>query len=211
MTKKSIARQQRDLAAKEIKQVRAANNIEEGSESDNALKELEAFFANNTSWDDLNELYNSSANRLVANYNELIQLFKTPGLLMFLENEEYKETKILFEGIGRDFDQLSSALKLIHDRHKDYKGAAKDQDEMLLSIEIFEAYGNYTVRYDAIITPTFNTIVERAGKALGKIDEAVNQEQRREDDLNVNIVKDVEYREVTVQEFQETTQEEKTK
>lgn len=208
MTKKSMARQKRDLASKEITRLR---NTETPGEDDNVFKELDTFFENNTSWDDLSELYNNLAKRLVVNYEELIRLFKTPGLIMFLENEEFKETKILFEGIGRDFDQLSNALKLIHNRHKDYSGAAKNQDEMLLSIEIFEAYSNYTIRYDAIITPTYNTIVERAGKALGKINEAVVQEEKRHEDLNVNVVKDVEYREVTNEEYQEVIKQEESK
>lgn len=189
MTKKSAARQERDAIKKVQEKQQAGVAL---NETEQAVEELSKFYEVNTSWDDLNELYQKSAEQLAGSFDQLIQLYKTPGLLNFLEQEEYKETKIMFNGIMKDFEQLSEVLKAIHDRHKDYTGGAKTAEDFAFSIEIFEAYNNYTVRYDALITPIFNTIVERAGTALAKIDQAVRDEQERANAQDVNVVTDVE-------------------
>lgn len=199
MTKKSYARMQRDQLKKNSAEMLKASGIDISdcsSEEDSMEKLLE----NNTTWDDLKELYQKSAEQLTGNYQVLIDLFKTPGLIPYLEQDEYRETLILFKGIQKDFEQLSSVLRLIYDRHAQRTGGAKTEDEFIESINIFEDYSNYTARYNALISPTFTTIVDRAGIALGKINEAVKAEQELRDNADVSIVKDVEFKMVSPSE-----------
>ena len=158
MTKKSLGRLQRDAAKKEQKALapktptEALQALKDGDiDAFKQNPELEKFFEENRSWDDLEQLFQTASRQLIGSFEHLIQLFKTPGLIMFLESEEHSETKILFEGIKRDFEQLSELLKTIHDQHKHHSGSVKSVEEMSKSIQIFEAYGEYTVRYDALI------------------------------------------------------------
>lgn len=196
MTKKSLARQRRDAIKKELKKDPTTAALEDDG-LEQAVEVVESFFNDNKSWDDLEQLYQQLARQLATNYSQLIELYKTPGLISFLEQSQYKETLILFKGIGKDFDALSKTLVAIHDRHKEYKGGTTDEAEFALSLEIFEAYENYSVRYDSIITPNFNIIVERAGFALEKINQAVQQERKKAEEQNVNVVTDVQVKDIT--------------
>lgn len=205
-----MARQRRDETKQVIEKARKeAVNQDNSEEKLEALDQIESFFNSNSSWDDLKELYQTSALQLTNNFENLVMLYNTAGLLQFLEADEASETKVLFEGIQKDFEKMARDLASIYEKHKDYTGAVKDEKEMVMSIEIFEAYGNYTVQYDAIISPTFVTLIERGGRALSKQQAVLQAEQQQIMDQDISIVKDVEFREVTPTEPVPTENQEK--
>ncbi len=184
MTQKSLARRQRDALAKDK------------APDDDPLHVLDELYKNNTSWDELKELYMVNAKQLAGTYDALIQLYKTPGLIKYLENSEHKQTMILFNGIRRDFDQLSKDLINIYSTHKDYSGGVKNDEELARSIGVFENYNNYVVRYDALIRPIYDELVMKAGVAIEKINTIVQAQKQAQEDQDIAVVKDVEYRDV---------------
>lgn len=186
MTKKSLARQQRD---RQKKQAQSTQN-----------QELDqAFLENNSSWDDLISLYKQLSTMLVSNLRMLVDTMQVPGVITYLEQSEFSETVILFNGIQRDFDTLAADLKAIYEKHQDKTGAVKDIDDFVDSIGIFEGYNNFMMRYDQIITPVYNQIVEKAGMALSKIQEAIQSEKVKHEAQDVSIVTDLAVKEPTAQ------------
>ena len=153
-----------------------------GKDYEAIMKTYEEYYATNKSWDDLKNLYNANAQMLANNFSQLISLYKTPQMLDFLEKEDFKEIKIMFGGIQRDFEQMTNRLVSIADKHSNNNngtreflaGGVTNEEEFNNSLLIFEEYQDFTEKYSAIITPTYNTLMEKAGVALGKVKEATD-------------------------------------
>ncbi len=195
MTKKSLARLERD-AKKKL----ADAKVQETIDTTDPFANLEEFYNSNTCWTDLEQLYTKLAHQLAHNFSTLIESFKIPGVIQFLETDEYKETLVIFKTIQRDFNSMTELLTGIHASHKDKTGNAKDQEETSETIRIFEEYNQYVSRYDSIITPSYMLLMEKIGLALGKISAIGEEHKKAQEDLDITIVKDVEFREVRTDE-----------
>lgn len=163
-------------------------------------REAKEYLTNNTAWDDLKELYQKSAEQLTHNFASLISLFNTPGLIQFMNTHDFKETLILFKGIQKDFDKLSTILRDIYNDHKDYSGAVKDDEEFIKSIQVFEAYNGYTIQYDSLVTPTYTSILEKAQLALTLMQAAAKDLKEHHELTDVNIISDVDYKDAEPQD-----------
>lgn len=135
MTQKSYARQQRDARAKEIKE------------------EIKT----NRNWDELIELRGIIGN-----------LFYQPSqITVFAKDKEFlahvpdlRHFASLIRTLATDLKVLNDEADAIHAQHKDKTGSAETEEDLLASINLFEAYNAVTVRFDSVITPTMTEINE---------------------------------------------------
>lgn len=193
MTKKSPSRLARDAAKKagDLKELEKLNKLKEQrqldvikSKSDKALKELEEFYANNKTWDDLeNNIFRPMADMLYKNSADLVGLLSTPRLVEFMHKEGFGETLLRVKTIQKDFEDFAHELLAIHRLHEGKTGNAKDAEEMSECISIFGKYDAFKVKYFAIIEPNWADISVTIGKAM--------QEMEKADAQNPNIITDV--------------------
>lgn len=181
MTKKSPSRLARDAAKKENK-LKELDELK--AKSDAAIKELEEFYANNKTWDELeNNIFRPMADMLYKNSSDLVGLLSTPRLVEFMHKEGFGETLLRVKTIQKDFDDFAQELLAIHKLHEGKSGNAKDAEEMSECIAIFGKYDAFKVKYFAIIEPNWADISVTIGKAM--------QEMEKADAQNPNIITDV--------------------
>lgn len=153
MTKKSLARQERDKLKAEMTKQQQDNKC----------------------WDDMASLYNSFAEALVTANSQLNEIYKVPNLVNFIPKKD--EVIVALRGLSQDIRQFGTDLNTIHSRHKDRTGGFTDEEDMMASIQVFEEYTNYQVRYDAVIMPTVTFLLEQAELAFIRINEVATASQ----------------------------------
>lgn len=150
MTKKSVGRLQRDAEAKERKRL-----------LDNEMKD-------NRNWDDLHEQY-ANCNTLLLSSAGVGQVITEHGLLPYIENQKLLDDNIRL--LTRDIGSLHAELKQIYGQHSAKRGGATEEDVMQ-GFAVYELYVLWIERYNALIPPTVNHILEMTGEAGRKKDEA---------------------------------------
>lgn len=174
MTKKSLARIERDRNAQELVKLKKDNKC----------------------WDDMQSLYSSFSQALVGANAQLNEVYRIPGILEFIPRKD--EVTVALRGLSQDIRQFGAELSAIHSKHSDRTGGFSDEADMLTSIQVFEAYTNYQVRYDAVIMPTVTFLLEQAELALAVAAETAeaskqNEEAKRQSELvDPTVVTDVE-------------------
>ena len=144
MTKKSMARQQRD-----------------------ALKKDQEELLKNNNWDELNSIY-ANACGLLASHAKIGDVLRDQKLLALIEDRTLLAQNIQI--LTKDLKTMQEELRLIHETHKDKTGSA-DIDTIMLSLEIFEKYNLFMMRVDAVLRPTMLHIVEQTHAAEVKLAE----------------------------------------
>lgn len=158
MTQKSAARKQRDTTEKALKNDQTAG------------------------WDDLKGMYETSAEAMVIANEQLLKLFKIPGILNFIPNA--KDTGVMLRGLDKDLKFFSEELSDIYKTHSHRSGKADDGSAMAAVFTTFERYMNWKSRYDATVMPTVIILAEQGGLAVQALTDALNK-------ADVNTVTDV--------------------
>lgn len=142
MTKKSHARLQRDASKEQFGKLQKSNKC----------------------WDDLESLYISFAKGLVNTNEQLKQVYSIPYVVSLVPKRD--EVIVMLRGLANDITQFTNELRIIHSAHEGKTGGFSKEQEMLDSIEIFERYTQYQIRYDAVIMPSVSFLLEQAEQAL---------------------------------------------
>lgn len=142
MTKKSYARQQRD-----------ANK-----------KDLETLKKTNTCWDDLKKISDSCFISLHTANNNLVEIYKTDRLINFIPKKT--EVKVALRGLSQDLNMFTSELVRINALHKDKSGGFTEDEDLSLSLNLFEEYATWQTKYEAVVMPTVLFLLEQAELAL---------------------------------------------
>ncbi len=166
MTKKSYGRLQRDASKKEM---------------DNLIQ-------NNKSWDDLESLYISFSTALVQANSQLLDVYRIPNITTFVPKKD--EVIIALRGLSQDIKQFTDELKIIHNAHAGKTGGFTNEQEMMDSIEIFEKYTHYQVRYDSIIMPSVTFLLEQAEMSLAVIGEMQSKAETESEDSKLKDLQD---------------------
>lgn len=148
MTKKSMARQQRDAVRKE---------------SDGHLKD-------NVIWDDLKDTY-TACTQALGQHAAMAAMLKRKEVFPYLKDSSVTVSNI--QSLTRDLKSLSEELLEIYKQHQDKSGGSDDPDEVIRSIQIFEQYHLFLQRQSAVIMPTAYHILEDFGQAEIAFNEAV--------------------------------------
>lgn len=146
MTKKSLARQQRDAQAKE-------DDL------------IEKSLRGNTGWDDLTGIYNTCMTGILGLEATLLNAYKAEGPKRFLRKEHFPRIKISLAGIDADFRLLKTELAEIYAKHSDKTGKAADINEFANCMGHFENYQAWKVRAENLIRPTYDFLSIEIGIA----------------------------------------------
>lgn len=141
------------------------------------------------SWEDLEEIYKSCSEALVVANNSVVELFKIPGVIKHIPNQQ--ETKISILGLDKDIKFFSEELKNIHKQHEGRAGLVTAQEDLGLCLEIFEKYHNFQTHYQGVIIPTVITLSEEVGKAAAAMRNAMDAEKALTDAQNPNVITEV--------------------
>lgn len=172
MTKKSAGRLARDAKEKEFER----------------LKET------NTCWDELKQIGSNCADMMVTTNSQLAAIYKTEGLINFLDNPT--EVKTMLRGLSQDLTQFNTDLSRIFSAHKERSGGFKDEEDFAASITIFEEYHAFQTRYESVVSPTVNYLLEQAAIAEKKIYDTIEankispEEQQQADLVNPEVISD---------------------
>ncbi len=156
MTKKSESRLARDadMAAHGHVRPKFSERLQaDGTRSNKA----QAYYANNTCWDDVQVMAQECA-QLLPNYAGVATVLGDQRIQAALEDPRrlVNNVKIL----ARDLLSLNTELKGIQADHAGKSGPALNTEEHMAALGIHERYIAFTERHNALITPVFNTICE---------------------------------------------------
>lgn len=177
MTKKSSARLQRDAVAKEMKS--------------NPQVEADA------NWDKLIEIYETSAQALVVNHENVLNLFKIPGLIQNIPN--YNIASKALNGMHSDVENFSTELVEIRKMHAERTGACTSDNDRMDLFQVFEKYYDYDQRYNAIILPTILELTEQATSARTKMAESIDAaavEKAQKELIDPTVISDIAVKEI---------------
>lgn len=193
MTKKSIARQQKDANAKNIK------NIADGK-------------APGKGWDILNDLYGQCV-KLLVSHTLTTTVLANKELYTCFDNPSQVSASIRL--LAKDVTDHTAHLNEIHNQHKTRTGSERTPDEGMAVIGNHQAYSAWMTAHDALIMPTWMEIMDavaiaevrlrqRKGLDLSPQEQQLLKEKdaakAASDALDVNVVTDVVVNEVTPQE-----------
>ena len=131
MTKKSMARQQRDAANKQLE--------------------------NNSCWDELNRIY-ESARVMLFQHTGIHALASNQQLQACLENPASTANSIKI--LAKDLTDLNNQLTSIASKHQGMVGGSKDPDEVWRSITIGQEYAQLMETHTSVVQPTAFKILE---------------------------------------------------
>lgn len=152
MTKKSVARLERDEKKKAVEKM---------------IKNPES---NLMSWSDLDKIYEDNSQMLIQANQNMAEVFRFPGII---ENVPDKKGTIdHIRGLAKDVRFFGSELVKIKQQHEGKEGIVKDSDGTIEAIKIFEGYVHWQQEYHGVIIPTVTFLSEQAGLAAEEIEKA---------------------------------------
>ena len=155
MTKKSQSRLERDQLQKNLQQP-------------------------NQCWDDLNGIYNNCQAALTTMTARIVAIYKTEGLVSFIENKA--EVAQLLRGLRQDRNEFQAELTAIQQLHAGKTGGSEESYLDRESLEIFENYRNWHARFEAVFVPTVERLVAEVADigqriAAAKIEQNTTNEE----------------------------------
>jgi hypothetical protein len=108
-------------------------------------------------WEDLESVYLACAKALVVFANEINGIVSNP---VFIDNFVKKdELEIIVTGTKRDIDIFADELMGLHNMHQGKMGKITDEQELVLSLNIFDDYVNFNNRFSAVSGPIMQRIM----------------------------------------------------
>lgn len=133
---------------------------------------------NNKCWDELKDIAAKSAQALITVNRNLADIYKTEHLINFIEKKN--EVKVTLRGLAGDLTHFSEDLNRIFNTHKDRSGGFTTEEDFAASVTVFEEYMAYQTRYDSVVLPSVQFLMDQAALAEQKIIEAVAKKQEEE-------------------------------
>lgn len=169
MTKKSDARLKRDELKKEAK--------------------------NWKTWDELETLYKNFCIGLTEPASSISELYKTPGLIDYLNPAMKDEIIIRLKGFGADINAFADKLNRIHALHSGHTGSIDPTSETVnedlnLILNCYNDYSNYQLEFEGLIMPNIAFLLEQAECAVANMN-ADMENQRSKDATDPSVVTDV--------------------
>lgn len=151
MTKKSLARQQRDAVEKQLQ--------------------------DNKCWDELNRIY-ESARVMLYQHTSIHALASNQQLQRCLENPSSTANSIKI--LSKDLMSLNEQLCAIYAKHQGKTGGSQDPDEVWQSIIIGQEYAQLMETHTTVVQPTAFKILEDFQFAEKKLAQHIVQQQNTE-------------------------------
>lgn len=135
--------------------------------------------AKNKGWDDLNKTARLIRNALPAPFIAIHQTLCSPGIKANLNPEKLKKIAVLHKALQEDTGFFLDLSDQISSGHKDKKGGWKDDKELMQIIESSEKHRQLQTQADAVITPTYQALVQEclsAEMALAELAQKIKEE-----------------------------------
>jgi hypothetical protein len=147
-------------------------------------------------WNEVMDMYRSNHN-LISSHAVISQtLLQNRELIAALPNIVTFEANIV--SLTRDLDELKGELLAIHSSHADKSGAAKPGEDFMNALNIMNAYQLWCEKYNGVVLPTVNEII-------GNITVAEQRLLEKKNALDVNVITDVEVKDVPVETTENAT------
>jgi len=165
MTKKSMARLQRDEAKERI---------------ENSLK-------TNTNWDDIVHLENTTR-QLIASIIYVGNQSRHPDVIQNYVNSDIADRCMKL--LAQDILRMSSNFEAIAAKHAGKKGNAPTQEEYMDSVGIYQEYCSLVEEIQSVVLPTVNQLNEEIGMAKERLQNN-NTDSNLTPEQDPNVVTDV--------------------
>jgi hypothetical protein len=143
------------------------NIIETESINNNLLKDQ--------SWDTLSELY-TSLNQMLATIGLSVnKVMEEIDVIDYIENKN--EFNLLVSGLARDIEQFKNEIDFIASRHKDFSGQVKDQNELMVTFELYADYDTIKTKIINVLNPIHASILMSLREALTNKQSQLEKEQ----------------------------------
>lgn len=124
-----------------------------------ARLQRDAYKNNNTAWDDITGIYQNTFALLAEVSNQISSFFSIEGVEAFIPAAERTKTITVRNSLASDLAVFSADLDKIHAGHAGKTGGLKEDDNILQIIELSEAYTNFSTRFEAIVTPSYQYLL----------------------------------------------------
>lgn len=170
MTKKSLARQERDAAA--------AQEIKQTAEAEIAFNQEKN---TNKAWDELKTLNQHIHSQIITANEQVVDLFKVPQLHGFLQNPTNTASVIrcLAADVRNILEQVTGLLKL----HEDKCGGWSTTEEYFQTIEIYEQYVSIQNLFEGVLMPSITQLTEDFAFAIRQAEECIKDSEPKPDEL----------------------------
>ena len=136
------------------------------------------FEAPEQKWEDLEAIYQSSAQGIVQIGQQVNAAISQPYVKELLEDP--KEVNIAISGLTRDLNNFTDALLKIHNKHAGKTGVISDSKDFALSLSLFQEYVMFNEQFKSVTLPTVLTIMDHIGAACNRIMELHNKQKEAE-------------------------------
>ena len=168
MTKKSLARQQRDAKEKD------------------AIKEANIQIKGNQIYDEIRNCYQTSG-QAIASYAESFNELCIKEIIPNLDVEQQQKVEVLVKSFKEDIVTLTDDLIKINEPFKDKKGGEPSLDKFIDTIGVVDQFSELIGRTKNVLDPTFRALAAEVSVTLENI---TPPEQ------DVNVITDVTPKEV---------------
>lgn len=120
-----------------------------------------------SNWEELEHIYISAANGIVATLRSVHDLVNFPGIHAHLENPI--EFKVALDGFNRDMNMFTDKLVAIRNLHNNLRGPITGPDEVAKSFAIYGEYTQFFEEFKALTFQTVLSITESASTAIQKL------------------------------------------
>lgn len=128
-----------------------------------AIKGLPRPSQHSQSWDDLEQLYQTSAKSMMGVMATVDSLISLPGIIKYVKDTD--TYNIAIRTLTSDFEILAKELTGIHEEHQSYTGRVSNDQELSKCIHIFGKYTIFYERFQGLTLPTVMSITDMAIEA----------------------------------------------
>ena len=149
-------------------------------------------------WDKAEEFYQQTIKSILdTNENTALHLQDWLNRATDAQKQDQKLV-VLINSLNRDVHDQLARLNNIHEQHKQYSGACKTPDEIVLLMDVNSQYSEVMEIFHTLIAPTAGQIFELTG-VYDQIAEQSTQVPQFEKDIVAHVTNMVEERQVELQ------------
>lgn len=131
------------------------------------VEHAEEYFETNTAWDEVAGIRYYSLD-LLRTVSAIPPLLRSKELLACVDNIRLLSRSVA--ALCRDTQTMATVLDKIYALHSTKTGGAVDQQDMMLSCEVYSQYVDFMERYDSAVMPILVHVGEQLQLALIKLD-----------------------------------------
>ena len=147
-----------------------------------------------STWEGLEEVYYGAAQAIIGTGQSINNLIADQNIRNALNANQNVVTAV--NTLGKDLKTFTEELRDIHQEHTGKTGPIISEEDMVLSLNVFGKYQDFTTKFQAVTIPTMAIVTEAIGEAMEEVKKAQEAEktistlipetkQVQEDDTNV--------------------------